>query len=646
METPKITDSSAIKDPVRDCLLGNIDRRSFLHRLTSLGLTATAASQYWELLAKPTTSSNTSPAEKNTVSIVEGTAGEILVEQLKQCGVRFVFFNPATGDYPIFDAMLKRSDMQLIMALQEGVLTSMADGYTKASGQTSFVTCARPGFPNTLAHMFNAYKDRTPMIVAIGQTAEISRGRWGFQEVDELTKAAEPFTRWRWESRRTENLAEDLRRAFKFAATSPSGPTFLTIPTDLLQNKSVKTEIIDQSQFTLSGNVRPDVSEVEKVAQQLLESNSPILFVGSEVSRLGAEKEVIELSELLSLPVVQESHSWTNSFPTDHPLYLGIYQSNMRYPRQVDFLLNLGGLLPAPEGNTPAIHRSTRIAEVGFDIENTGRTYPSILSSPSSAKLFSRDLIEAISARTTKSYRQKLRENRGTKTNDFTEKLRQSRERVAQHNYSNTPISHERLALELRTNLTSDSCLVSEVDSGRAGLNYLTFGHKKMGYFATTSVILGWALGAALGVKLALPDRQVVALLGDGGFMFGGDQSLWTAKRYQIPILIVVQNNGSYDAERNRIWGLGAQQSKAGKDMTCFIGAPDIQYTKLAEAFGIEGERVTDPNDLSQALKRGSQANRDGEPYLLDVVIARTGRGAESTWYPQYSLAKERKRKI
>ena len=128
--------------------------------------------------------------------------------------------------------------------------------------------------------------------------------------------------------------------------------------------------------------------------------------------------------------------------------------------------------------------------------------------------------------------------------------------------------------------------------------------------------------------------------------MFGGDQSLWTAKRYQIPILIVVQNNGSYDAERNRIWGLGAQQSKVGKDMTCFIGDPDIQYTKLAEAFGIKGERVTDPNDLSQALKRGSNANRDGEPYLLDVVVGRTGRGAESTWYPQYSLAKERKRKI
>ena len=646
METKTISDSATVKGPVKDCLLGNVDRRSFLRRLTALGLTVTAASQYWELLAAPAASPGVSPVGENTISIVEGTAGEILIEQLKQCGVRFVFFNPSTGDYPIFDALLKRSDMQVIMALQEGVLTSMADGYAKASGKIPFVTCARPGFPNTLVHMFNAYKDRTPMIVAIDQTSEISRGRWGFQEVDELAKAAEPFTRWCWESRHVENLAEDLRRAFKFAATPPSGPVFLTIPTDLLGNKSLRTEIIDQSQFTLSGEVRPAASEVEEVAQQLLESASPVLFVGSEVHRLGAEKEVVELAELLSLPVVQEPHSWTNSFPTDHPLYLGLYQSNMRYPGQIDFLLNLGGLLPSPEGSTPAIRRSTRIAEVSFDIENTGRIYPSVLASPSSVKLFARDLIEAIGSRTTEARRKQLRETRWTKTGEFTGKLRQSRERVAQYNYSNTPISHERLALELRANLDPDSCLVAEVDSGRGGLNYLTFGHEKMGYFATTSVILGWSVGAALGIKLALPDRQVVALQGDGGFMFGGDQSLWTAKRYQIPILIVVQNNGSYDAERNRIWGLGAQQSKVGKDMTCFIGNPDIQYTKLAEAYGVAGEKVTDPDDLSQALKRGVQVTRDGEPYLLDVVIGRTGRGSESTWYPRYSLANERKRQV
>ena len=646
METETTSDSATVKGPIKDCLLGNVDRRSFLHRLTALGLTATAASQYWELLAAPATSSAVGPVGENAISIMEGTAGEILVEQLKQCGVRFVFFNPSTGDYPIFDALLKRSDMQVIMALQEGVLTAMADGYAKASGKIPFVTCARPGFPNTLVHMFNAYKDRTPIIVAIDQTSQSSRGRWGFQEVDELAKAAEPFTRWRWESRHAETLAEDLRRAFKFAATPPSGPVFLTIPTDLLGNKSLRTEIIDQSQFTLSEDVRPDGSEVEEVAQQLLESASPVLFVGSEVSRLGAEKEVVKLAELLSLPVVQEQHSWTNSFPTDHPLYLGIYQSNMRYPGQIDFLLNLGGLLPSPEGSTPAIRRSTRIAEVKFDIENTGRIYPSVLASPSSVKLFARDLIEAVSSRTTKTRREQLRETRWTKTEEFTGKLRQSRERVAQYNYSKTPISHNRLALELRANLDPDSCLVSEVDSGRGSLNYFTFGHEKMGYFATTSVILGWAVGAALGVKLALPDRQVVALAGDGGFMFGGDQCLWTAKRYQIPILIVVQNNGSYDGERNRIWSLGAQQSTVGKDMTCFIGDPDIQYTQLAEAYGVAGERVTDPNDLSQALKRGIQVTRDGEPYLLDVVIGRTGRGSESTWYPQYSLAKERKRQV
>jgi thiamine pyrophosphate-dependent acetolactate synthase large subunit-like protein len=149
-----------------------------------------------------------------------------------------------------------------------------------------------------------------------------------------------------------------------------------------------------------------------------------------------------------------------------------------------------------------------------------------------------------------------------------------------------------------------------------------------------------------MGVKLALPDRQVVALLGDGAFMFGGDQSLWTAKRYQIPIIIVVQNNGAYDNERNRIWARGGLQAKAKKDMTCYIGDPPIQYTKFAEAYGVGAEKVEDPNDLAAALQRAINSTRDGEPYLLDVVIGRQGMGADSTWYPAFSLAGERKLKV
>ena len=183
MKTTTISNFTQVKGPVKDYLTGKIGRRPFLRRLTALGLTATAARQYSELLASPAASPPVSPAGEGSISIVEGTAGELFVEQLSRCGVRFVFFNPSTGDSPIFDALLNRSDMQVILALQEGVLTAMADGYAKASGKIPFVTCARPGFPNTLVHMFNAYKDRTPMIVAVDQTGGTARGRWGFQEV-------------------------------------------------------------------------------------------------------------------------------------------------------------------------------------------------------------------------------------------------------------------------------------------------------------------------------------------------------------------------------------------------------------------------------------------------------------------------------
>ncbi|MBI4446588.1 MAG: thiamine pyrophosphate-binding protein [Acidobacteria bacterium] len=635
------------KGSARQYLLGQIGRRSFFNRLAALGITATAAQRYWELLASPQSGSTQGNPEGIGPSMIkEGTAGEILVEQLKRCGVRFIFFNPSSGDYPIFDAVLKRTDMQLIEALHEAILSGMADGYSKASKKIPFVTCARPGFPNTLTQMYNAYRDRTPVVYSIDQQSELGRGTWGVQEVEDITMATQPFTRWRWETRRADNIAADVRRAFKFAATPPTGPVFVAFPSDLLGAKQVKAEVIDQDYFDLSAEVRPSQSEVEEVARQLLGAASPVLYVGNEVERLGAEAEVVQVAELLSLPVVQEWYACNNSFPTDHPLYLGFYNNGMRYPGKIDFLLNLGGMLPYSAGPNPSIPRTTRIAEVRFDIDNMGRVFPTVLSSPSSVKLFARDLVEAVKSMATMEQLQKLREMRGAATEEFNRKIRASQERAAQNRWADVPISHERLALELRNALDPDAIVVHELDTGRICLGYLPFGEKKMGYYSNTGLALGWGVAAAMGVKLAAPDRQVVALEGDGAFLFGESQAFWTSKRYEIPIIVVIQNNGSYDGERNRIWSRDSLQAQMQKDMTCYIGDPEIHYTKLAEAYGIKTERVTDPNQLGPALKRAIQTTRDGQSYVLDVVMGRRGYGAELAWYPRYSLAAERKRRV
>ena len=161
----------------------------------------------------------------------------------------------------------------------------------------------------------------------------------------------------------------------------------------------------------------------------------------------------------------------------------------------------------------------------------------------------------------------------------------------------------------------------------------------------TTGSALGWGIGAAIGVQLARPDRQVVALQGDGGFMFGQAETLWTMARYEVPLLVVILNNRSYNGPRNKILMTGGAQAEANQDMSCYLGSPDVDFAKVAAGFGVRGETVDKPGQVEAAIRRGLQQTRDGRPYLIDAVIGRTGLGADSTWFPRFSVAAERRNK-
>jgi thiamine pyrophosphate-dependent acetolactate synthase large subunit-like protein len=147
-------------------------------------------------------------------------------------------------------------------------------------------------------------------------------------------------------------------------------------------------------------------------------------------------------------------------------------------------------------------------------------------------------------------------------------------------------------------------------------------------------------------VKLAHPDLAVVTAVGDGSFLFSGPQPLWSFARYSAPVTIIVCNNRSYNNERNRIWNTGGKQFQMGRDMTCYLGDPDVDYVKAAAAFGVGGEVVAEPSTLRAALERAKRATADGQPYLLDIHIERGGIGADSMWHPAYSVAALRQKKV
>jgi len=200
---------------------------------------------------------------------------------------------------------------------------------------------------------------------------------------------------------------------------------------------------------------------------------------------------------------------------------------------------------------------------------------------------------------------------------------------------------------ELNRQLEPDAVVVEELGTEQKTLGYFPFADDaKMKIGRTEGRSLGWGVGASAGVKLALPDRQVVSLQGDGGFLFGQTDSLWTMSRYDIPVMTVVTNNRSYEETRWQIFNRNGWGGQAGRDYVSYLGDPDVDFTRLAAAYDIPGAVVSNSDELAPAIRRGLRTLREGRPFMLDVRTRTLGAGAELTWYPDFSLAEQRTRNV
>jgi thiamine pyrophosphate-dependent acetolactate synthase large subunit-like protein len=619
----------------------NISRGKLLQGLGAVGLSTAAASTIAESLAPL----NVSAAQAaGAVRNVRDTGGTLFVQQLKAAGVKYYFFNPSTGDAPIFNAIANEPSIQLIKGIQEGVVIAMADGYGRLSGKTGVCTIANVGLPNGMTQLVNAYKDRIPLLLVIAAFGTRQSGRDGPQDYDHQETMLQPLTKWYWLAESGADIPETTRRALKFASTPPGGPVFVSIPDDIL-GQPAAADIIDQSMFDVPVKIRADASDIEKVARMLIEAKNPLLSVGDEITMCNGEAEVLQLAELLGLPAAGggEFGVWSKPFPTMHPLYLGPVLTNMKFPGDVDVRLNIGNQFGEVAGP------NTTLISIRRDPTSLGRVGPVDMGLVADNKLAAADLVAAVKSLATADRLRQISADRLARTKAYTDGMKKMREAMLTDfpGADGGPVTLERLGFELENGLEKDTIYVNDTDSGKKMDVFMTFGAGGKTYVGNGPNILGWGMSAGAGAKLARPDSPVVAILGDGAFLFGGPQPLWTQARYNIPVLNIVLNNRSYNNERNRIWTfVSGQQFKSGLDMTCYNGSPDVDFVKASEAFGVEGELVKEPGQIKAAIARGKRATAEGRPYLLEVLIQRDGVGAGSTWYPPFSVAALRTRRV
>ena len=632
-----------MKELVKQYLDQGISRRTLMANLSAAGLSAVAANTVAQALAP--VSARAAAASPDAVRNVSGTGGQLYLQQLKAAGVEYYFFNPSTGDAPIFDAFVDEPAVQLIKGVQEGVVVAMADGYARLSGKVGVCSVANVGLPNGVTQLVNTYKDRIPLLLVVGAFPQEQVGRDGPQEYEHQENMLAPLTKWYWQAQSVAGIPETVRRALKFAATPPGGPVFLAIPDNMLRAEG-SAAVMDKALFDVPMRIRADQKDIEAVARQLIEAKNPLLSVGDEITLCQGEREVVELAELLGLPVAGggEFGVWSKPFPTRNPLYLGPVLANMRFPSDIDLRLNLGNQYG--ERRTDG----ATLVSIRRDPTSLARVSPVDVALVSDLKLAAADLVAAVKSLATKERLAQIAADRAQRVHDYTKGMADLRQQMLKDyaaGSDNAPIKLERLASELESTLEKDTIYVNDVDSGKKMDPFLSFGGGDKTYVANGPNILGWGMSAAFGAKLAQPDRPVIAVLGDGAFLFGGPQPLWSQARYKAPITNIVINNMSYNNERNRIWSfIGGAQAKSGRDMTCYNGSPDVDIAKTSQAFGVEAESVKEASGVKAALARALHANTDGRPYLLDIHVQRDGLGAASQWYPPLSVADLRTRKV
>ncbi len=626
---------------IDDLIQAKISRRRFLAAMSAASFTTAAAQSALDSVA-PLLDAGSLP--EGFTRRVTGTGADLMIEQVIATGAEYLFVSNGSGLGPVCDALVDRPELQLIQATHEGQLVAIADGYAKATRRTAFGMFSRVGLPHASSNMYNAMKDRTPLVLFSDHANSDREGTDSHEDIDDWLAAVEPYSKWGWVVHEPERLPEWVRNAYKIASVLPGGPVHVRTPRDHLYRADLTATVFSREALEIPMALRPDSDEVERAARYLLAAESPMLYVGPEVGQMEATASLIELAELLAIPVVQH-RSFYADFPNYHPLYLGeltAVQSYLGVYRQpIDCLINFGARFPIRRdlSNVAVIHASAEATTIGRDTPVASALVGHLDEVAQSLTAAIKDLATPAQLEERSAERRRL-------CAGHTEQIRAARQTAARASRG-SPVPWQRVMYELERQLDRDAVIVEEVGTEQKVLGYFPFADDAMAKIGRTEGrALGWGVGASAGVKLGMPDRQVISLQGDGGFLFGQTDSLWTMSRYDIPVMTVVFNNRTYEETRWQIFNRRGRAGLANRDYISYLGDPDVDFTRLASAYDIPGAVVEDSEDLAGAIRTGLRTLADGRPFMLDVRTQTLGAGAEFSWYPDFSLAEHRSRNV
>jgi acetolactate synthase I/II/III large subunit len=542
------------------------------------------------------------------------TGAQFIADSLHAYGVTHVFFVPAILSHTLAE-LDKRTPIKRILTHGEKAAVYMADGYARASLRVgvSFAQCI--GAANLAAGLRDPYLACSPLVLLTGGPYVQSRSRHVYQEIEDFP-LFKPLTKYSARVDAVTRLPDTVRQAFRSATTSTPGPAHLELAGHLgeLEQEAADLTVIAEPEF---GRVppfrpRPDSGAVQEAARLLGAAGRPMIVAGGGARTSNAGPELRELAERLAIPVATSLNA-KDLLPGNHPLNAGVVgtyarQSANRAVLAADLVFFVGSHTGSQVTAKWRVPRpGTMVIQLDINPAELGRHYPNRVSLWSDAKLGLRELIESSDARTAG--------NRRGWVEQVQTLAREWRAEVASQMESDVvPVRPERICRELSRHLPAKTLVVSE--TGHAGMwtgAMLDLNQPGQSYIRAAGS-LGWGLPAALGAKLAVPQRPVLLFSGDGGFWYHLSE-LETAVRWNINAVLLVNNNRSLNMETDIYKdAYGGQLERNHGELWKFR---DVSFAAVAETMGAKGILVEKPREISGALQQAFEAKR---PCVVEVI--------------------------
>jgi acetolactate synthase-1/2/3 large subunit len=557
---------------------------------------------------------------------MKGLISHQLVKYLENRGVEHIFGLCGHTNIAVLTA-LENSSIKFVNVRHEQIAAHIADGYARAKKQTSVVLShLGPGLTNAATGVANAALDSIPMVVIAGDVPSHYYGKHPHQEVNLHADASQyeiyrPFVKRAWRVDRPDLFPEIIEKAFQLAESGNPGPVLVSVPMDIF-SKEIDVALFEKLNHNTKTLHKPSIDDItaRNIIEKLANAKNPLFYVGGGIMLADASKELRELVEHLSIPVAH-SLMGKGAVSDDHPLTLGMTGFwGTRFIndkcKAADYIFALGTRFAEADCSSWESEYTfnfppTKLIQIDIDPSEIGRNYPVEIGVVADLKqalavlnrvakellphgLQNEELAQEIAA-----YREEFKNS--------------NKQYIMDHSF---PMQPQRILEEVREVLPKDAIITTDVGWNKNGVGqqfpiYEAGSILTPGGFAT----MGFGAPAALGAKIAQPDKVVVSLVGDGGF--GQNPALLaTAAEENIPVVWVIMNNYAFGTIA------GLQKAHYGTTLgTVFQidGEPySPDFASIAKAYGVEGVKIQSAEEFRSVLKRAIESNK---PFVIDVAM-------------------------